>query len=111
MKKYVVCAVQVQGFHCWPDAPDALVYLRSAHRHIFEVRVEFSVSDSDREIEIIKRQNEITRYLISEYGDLSGACQFGGMSCEHIAEELLTHFGAAACTVLEDGFGGARVVR
>lgn len=111
MKKYVVCAIQVQGFHCWPHAPEDLAYLRSSHRHVFEIRMEFSVNDSDREIEIIKRQNEITHYLISKYGDASGACQFDGMSCEHIAEALLTQFGASTCTVLEDGFGGARIVR
>ena len=112
MRRYVICAVAVEGFHCWPDAPaGGLEYLRHRHRHIFTVRAAFPVRGNDREIEINRRQNEITRYLLSRYGHRVGACEFGPLACEHIAQELLEHFGAAACTVLEDGLGGAGIVR
>ena len=112
MRRYVLCAVAVEGFHCWPGAPEgSLEYLRHRHRHIFQVCMKFQVRDNDREIEINQRQNEITRYLLGQYGNGDGACEFGGLACEHIAEELLEHFGASACTVLEDGFGGAEIVR
>ena len=98
MRRYVLCAVAVEGFHCWPGAPaGSLEYLRHRHRHIFEIRMKFQI--------------EITRYLLGRYGNGDGACEFGGLACEHIAEELLEHFGASACTVLEDGFGGAKIVR
>lgn len=112
MRRYVICAAAVEGFHCWPDAPEgSLEYLRHRHRHIFEIRMKFQVKDNDREIEINRRQNEITRYLLGRYGNGDGACEFGAMACEHIAQELLEHFGASSCMVLEDGFGGAEIVR
>ena len=112
MRRYVLCAMAVEGFHCWPGAPaGSLEYLRSRHRHIFKIRLKFQVEDNDREIEINQRQNEISRYLLAQYGNENRACDFGGMACEHIAEELLEQFGASSCTVLEDGFGGAEIVR
>ena len=80
MRRYVLCAVAVEGFHCWPGAPTgSLEYLRHRHRHIFEIRMKFQVKDNDREIEINRRQNEITRYLLGRYGNGDGACEFGGL--------------------------------
>lgn len=117
MKRYVICAIDVEGFHRWPDAPSNLEYLRSRHRHIFQIRMEFEVSHGDREIEINLRQSEVKRFLLAKYAaaDLNdgveGACEFGAMSCEQIAEKLLDRFGAASCQVLEDGYGGAKIVR
>lgn len=73
--------------------------------------MKFQVKDNDREIEINQRQNEIIRYLLGQYGNEDGACEFGALACEHIAEELLEQFEASTCTVLEDGFGGAEIVR
>lgn len=117
MKQYVICAVDVEGFHRWPDAPSNLDYLRNRHRHIFQIRIEFEVFHRDREIEINLRQNKVKRYLLDKYATADfyqgaeGACEFGAMSCEQIAEELLDAFDAASCQVLEDGYGGARIVR
>lgn len=112
MRRYVVCVLHLEGFHCWPVAPAGdLEYLRYRHRHIFEIRMKFPVQGNDREIEINRKQNEISRYLLARYGNGESGCEFGGMACEHIAEELLEHFGASACMVLEDGFGGAEIVR
>ena len=65
-----------------------------------------------RAVQIISQQNAIKRYLLSKYGDEDGACHFGRRSCEDIAAEILNQFeNSTSCTVLEDGFGGARVVR
>ncbi|MDE7245535.1 MAG: hypothetical protein K2O18_16400 [Oscillospiraceae bacterium] len=117
MKRYVICAIDVEGFHRWPGAPDNLDYLRDRHRHIFQIRMEFEVSHGDREIEINERQSQVKRFLLAKYASADfyqgaeGACEFGAMSCEQIAEELLDKFGAASCKVLEDGYGGAKIVR
>lgn len=111
MKQYVVCVLEIEGFHYWPEAPTEISYLQSTHRHVFSLSVELSVSNGNREIEIITKQNEIRCYLLSRYGDSNGTCQFGPMSCEQIAEDILTHFSASSCIVLEDGYGGAKVVR
>lgn len=116
MQRCVICAVDVEGFHHWPGAPDNLSYLRTRHRHVFQIRIEFEVSHGDREVEINQRQTEIKSYLLQKYIPADScrqdrACEFGAMSCEQIAEELLEHFGAVSCQVLEDGYGGARIVR
>ena len=99
-----VCRVDVEGFHFWKDAPDHLAFLRSEHRHIFEIELQFMVNHADREIEIIETQQKVSRYLLDKYGS---PCMFGGMSCEHIAEELSKRFGACRVSVREDGYGGA----
>lgn len=111
MNLYVVCTLQVEGLHCWPEASGNVAYLRQLHRHIFVITMEFPVHDGNREVEIVTRQNEVRRYLVAQYGDGNGVCSFGRMSCEDIAGELLGKFPAASCTVLEDGYGGARLVR
>lgn len=111
MNIYVVCTIQIEGLHCWPEASGNVAYLRQLHRHMFVITMEFLVLDSNREVEIISRQSEIRQYLLERYGDNNGVCCFGRMSCEDIAGELLEKFSAASCTVLEDGFGGAKVVR
>ena len=98
MTQYVICALQMEGFHCWPEADGELAYLKNSHRHIFFITAEFPVRNANREIEIIR--------------DEDGACHFGRRSCEDIAAEILNQFeNSTSCTVLEDGFGGARVVR
>lgn len=104
--------IDVEGFHSWEDAPTDLGYLRYPHRHIFKIRMWYKVGHLDRQIEINQKQNFYEKYLKEKYGDEVGRCQFGGMSCEMIAKELLdTNDDMFAVQVLEDGFGGAVVVR
>jgi len=98
----------VEGFHEWSKAPKKVLFLRNQHRHIFDITCQFEVTDEDREIELIMQQWEIEKYLYNKYGN---PCQFGGMSCEMIAKELLEKFDAHLVQVLEDGAGGAIVRR
>lgn len=96
----------IEGYHRWKDAPEAVNFLRNWHRHIFHIRCWFEVSHEDREIEIIMKQWEIENFLKEKYG---AVCEFGEMSCEAIAREIMNQFGAEEVEVLEDGFGGANV--
>lgn len=73
MTQYVICALQMEGFHCWPEADGELAYLKNSHRHIFFITAEFPVHNANREIEIISQQNAIKRYLLAKYGDEDGA--------------------------------------
>lgn len=57
MTQYVICALQMEGFHCWPEADGELAYLKNSHRHIFFITAEFPVRNANREIEIISQQN------------------------------------------------------
>lgn len=108
MKIYVNTYNCIEGFHRWEDAKGSMSYLASRHRHLFVIRASFEVSHGDREIEINDMQNKIENYLHLKYGS---PCEFKGMSCEHIAQELMEKFNMTMCKVLEDGYGGATLTR
>jgi hypothetical protein len=112
----VIATVDVVGFHCWPDAPDAVLYLAERHRHVFKIRCEFNVMGEDRDIEFHTAQGWIRAALKNGWGD---PCNFGALSCEGIARELNVLLErrpgkdagrwAQAIEVWEDGENGARV--
>lgn len=102
----VITYNQIEGYHRWKDAPEAVSLLRHRHRHIFHIRCWFEVTHEDREYEIIMTQWQIEDFLKKKYG---AVCEFDGMSCESIAREIREQFGAAQVEVLEDGYGGANV--
>lgn len=109
MKTTVLTINLIEGYHCFPDAPEYLGYLRNKHRHVFHVECEFSVSHNDRDIEIISMQHQIDNYFKSTYGD---PAEFGTLSCEEIASRLMQYYPKlCAVTVREDGWGGGRVTR
>lgn len=102
----VVASVDIPGYHMWRSAPQEFSYLASRHRHTWVIRAHKSVSDPDREIECNKLADDIHRHLVETYGF---PCEFGGMSCESIGDELMSKFGLSMCEVLEDGRNGAVV--
>lgn len=108
MDKFVETYNAVVGFHRYPTAPQFCLYLAARHRHVFVVRCSFAVEHNNRQVEINERQNEIEAYLCAKYGR---PCEFGDMSCEDIAEELIGRFGASGVQVLEDGYGGAKIAQ
>jgi len=105
----VILNFDIIGYHKYPSAPKKVSFLRAKHRHTFTVRVGLSVFDMDREKEIFMCEEQVKEYLHEAYGY---PCQFGNMSCEMIAQDILdfmTDDGAVWAEVLEDGRGGARV--
>ena len=108
MKTSVVVKLQVEGLHRWKDCTiDEVAYLCEMHRHIFHITCEKKVRHSDRDIEIISFKHEVANYLNAEYGN--PVCNFGEMSCEMIAQELVERFSLERCIVLEDNENGAIV--
>lgn len=98
-----------EGVHCWPGAHGEFAYLANPHRHHFIIKTLVRVQNADREVEIFDMENKITRYIRKEYG---APCDFGTMSCESIAIDLLNHFvSIQSVEVKEDGFGGSIVQR
>ena len=77
MTQYVICALQMEGFHCWPRLMENS-HISKTHTVISFITAEFPVHNANREIEIISQQNAIKRYLLSKYGDEDGACHLGG---------------------------------
>lgn len=112
MTMYVICNVVVEGFHCWENAPAWCDYLRNTHRHMFNIEMHVPVTEANREIEFIDYQRQIKNTIIEEFGDDRGYAQFGGLSCEHIAQWLLEKYpNATYCMVIEDDNGGSLIVR
>lgn len=111
MKTFVTATLQVEGVHRWKDCPfDEVKYLRDTHRHMFHIKVVKEVTHDDRDVEIIKLKKEVRVYLESMYYTTPQClCDFGGMSCEMIAKELVENFELESCEVLEDGENGAIV--
>lgn len=108
-KTHVVIDFEVEGFHHYPNAPKKVEFLSQNHRHLFQVKVHYEVKDLNREKEIFIQTDELKFYLQEAYGT---PCQFGAMSCEMIAKELLEFSnpdGAVKVEVYEDGKGGATV--
>ena len=103
----IIVKIQKEGIHYWKDCDlEEVDYLQYAHRHIFHIVCKKEVNHDDRDIEIIMFKHKIQDYLTEKYGVVA---EFGGMSCEMIAKELLNKFELSYCSVLEDNENGAEV--
>jgi hypothetical protein len=106
----IVVRFQFEGWHRWPKAPPKHSYLSHPHRHMFHVEARKTVTDVDREIEIIEFKRNMYLYCSGEWGtDDSGAVHdaVSSDSCETIAKDLCERFALDSCVVLEDGENGA----
>jgi hypothetical protein len=105
MQTFVTVRYQVEGFHCWPDAPEHLAYLRARHRHLFHVEAKVEVFADDREIEF----HDLLRFCKAHFA----GGELGSWSCErmasHLADNITARFPGRAVTVsvFEDGEVGA----
>lgn len=52
-KKFVYCKTRWEDFHCWPDAPEDVKFLRTLHRHEFHMELSVDVNGDDRDVEFI----------------------------------------------------------
>lgn len=100
MKTLVTARQRVDGSHYWKDAPPEVAFLASPHRHLFGIEIVINVGHSDRDVEffIINRMARIM--LDKKYPkDLFSGYEFGGSSCEMIAEYLFEGFDIAGVSV------------
>lgn len=113
MKTSIFIRLQVEGVHCWPDCGiEEVNYLRNPHRHHFGVKAYLRVDGDNREVEFIQLKHKVTAFLGEKYWSQGGHClDFGGMSCEMIAKELVREFTFDRVIVDEDGENGAEVER
>ena len=51
--------LQFEQFHCWPNAPEEVGFLRAKHRHIFHLTVNIQQFQDDRDIEYFLFQREV----------------------------------------------------
>lgn len=98
---------QFEGFHCWPEAPVEVAFLRFPHRHMFHIKAVIEVRHDDRELEFILVKRFIADITMDE--------NLGSKSCEMIAREILGAltekygFRFMEVSVFEDGENGAIV--
>lgn len=104
----IIIRFQIEGFHNFPKAKELfpeVSFLSDRHRHIFFFECEKEVFHDDRDVEFILFKREVQRYLIDKYGN---PLEFGSMSCEMIARELLEKFNLITCSVFEDNENGSK---
>lgn len=100
---YIRIRTQFEGFHCWPDAPDNVSFLRDRHRHLFQVLVTFQVDHADREREFFTEKAKIDSVLeIQRWKSVTK-----NWSCEHWATFIADEFDASCVEVSEDGENAA----
>lgn len=111
IKTEVYCSLLVEGTHDWNACPYGEVdYLRTPHRHVFHIKAHMVVNHNDRDQEFIILKHDIASYFQDKYyNSYRRLCEFGSMSCEMIATELLLKFNLSQCDVSEDGENGATV--
>jgi hypothetical protein len=94
MKTSVFFTLDLEGFHCWPEAmqiePKA-GFLAQRHRHMFHFKCYAYVTHTDRDIEFILAKRKLKRFLEARYLE-NETLEFGRMSCEDIALEILRNF-------------------
>lgn len=96
-----------EAFHRWVDAPADVAFLRSYHRHVFNVRVYIPVTHDNRQVEFFQFRRKVDVYITTT---LAGR-EFE-LSCEQIAKMILETFPeAVAVEVKEDDENGALVER
>ena len=111
-KTNILVSLQVEGFHYWKDAPEIVKFLRDSHRHIFHIEIEKEVSHADRDIEIILFKRSVLDFIKKIWGVKEREyVEFGGSSCEMIADIILTEFKCVKVKVTEDGENGAVVYK
>jgi hypothetical protein len=112
-KTTIIVRLQVEGTHRFEKAKElfpSVSFLADRHRHIFHIAASKQVFHDDRDVEFILFKRNILNYIESNYkGFATGMCEFGNMSCEMIAREILEYFECEWVEVFEDGENGARV--
>lgn len=111
--KSIFITTQKEGYHCWPDAPDEVAFLRNLHRHMFGVKVSVQVFHDDRELEFILVKRFVNECLEEIFANAKER-----ISCEEVATKLYRMVEAKydkgaerylVVTVDEDGENGAIV--
>lgn len=116
MKKTLIVSLEVEGLHCWPDAPAEVSFLRHPHRHRFKFVIGIQVSRTDRQKEFFREQDSLRVLVATQLArgidrSLKGLLDFGSASCELLAEIIVEATGARWAEVWEDGENGARIER
>ena len=114
-KTNIIIRFQLDGMHNFTKAavlfPEA-AFLADRHRHMFHFELYKQVNHDDRDVEFICFKRDVMNYLTDKYSDnYKRTLEFGAMSCEMIARELLEYFDCERVSVFEDGENGAEIYK
>jgi len=101
----ITVKTSIPGIHRWKDAPDQVDFLRSYHRHIFNIYFSLEVTHADRELEFFVIKSAVDSYIDAKWKNYKGNFGlkfFGDDSCESLA--------MAIKTFLETEYGSGRKV-
>ncbi len=109
----IIVKFDLEGSHCWPDAPNQYADLRSKHGHIFHFEAQIPITTS-RQLEFLEIRRILMMVIVNSYG--LEPCNFGDMSCEDLANVVIAYIShlyncGAIVRVFEDAFVGAEVRR
>lgn len=107
MRKRIVITTAFSALHSWPECNViGKEYLRNDHRHRFTVTLKFNVEGNNREIEFIKKKEEVEDLIRERFERRN----LGRASCEDICIWLMEKQpNACFCSVFEDNENGAEV--
>lgn len=105
---YVYCTTRFVAFHCWPNAPDSVDYLRFKHRHEFRVKVTARTAHDNRYIEFITLKLQTDDAIKSMLAVWTGTASCEQV-CQGIANRLTKDLMITSVEVSEDGENGAVV--
>ena len=109
----VSASIDVNALHNWSSPPERRDYLRHPHMHTFHISMSVPVTHNDRQIELHDLRDELTdtvRHLAANPD--ADVLDFGGMSCEDIAQKILDrHVLASMVSVHEDPSVGVMLSR
>lgn len=114
MKTFVIITFQLEGIHNWPEAKEVFPdvnFLSDVHRHMFHFKLCKRVNHDDRDVEFIRWKRHVINNLREGFrnDELGTYLDFGRMSCEQIAKNLMEYYDCEWVEVFEDGENGARV--
>lgn len=101
---------EVEGFHNYPNASknhgESVKFLEQTHRHIFKFNCKKRVNHDNRDEEFILLRRKVKQYINRKFPVFESGCEcydFGSMSCEMIAKNILKEFDFDSVEVSEDG--------
>ncbi len=103
----IICRTRFEGFHCWPDAPDEVAFLRTQHRHEFHVTARKIVRHDNRDVEFILYKRRIDEAI--HHLRRTNSVEY--WSCERWASEIGEEVEADFVEVSEDGENGGQWIR
>lgn len=103
---------QFEAFHCWPEAPRTVDFLRHPHRHIFHVTVWVEQTHMERDVEYVlfKRHLQNAISAMRETKAVSTwSCETWAKGIGEVAQLAVPPGRRVKVEVLEDGENGALV--